>query len=366
MVDRSQFPILSKKCYLATHSLGAMPLATRHALQEYADRWADEGILAWEGDWWGALTEFRRSIEAILQAEPDTVVPSLNVTLGFAAIASCFDWKERDKVVLSELEFTTSIPFWRGQGCRLEIVASNVQLDLEPFLAAIDERTQLVVVSHAFFRSGALANLPAIQKRCREQGALLVADGYQSIGAVPFSVKTLEPDFVVGGCHKWLCGGPGGGYLYVREPEKYTPRLHGWFGLAQPFEYMSLEPHPGVQRFLNGTPNVLGCFAAREGLRWIQRLGIGSIRQYSLKLTGLIMQLAENRGLPIRTPRPAEQRNGMVCLDFSRAKEAQKRLQERDVIVDYRPDCGMRVSPHFYNDENDIQRFFSELDKVLG
>lgn len=375
LVDRTQFPILATTNYLASHSLGAVPANTSSVLQEYAQTWASEGILAWEGDWWNEVWAFTSAVERILHAPPESVVPCLNVTLGFAAVASALDYKERPRVVISDLEFTTTLPFWRRQaayGAEIVVVPSpdGVCAPVEEMAKFIDERTRLVVTSHAFFRSGALQDLAALGACCRDKGAYWLVDGYQSFGAVPFSIEELQPDFAVGGCHKWLCGGPGGGFLYVRPELSRTlePKLTGWFGLAEPFSYVKgpegEKPYPGVRRFLTGTPNVLGLYAAREGLRWVSELGVDRIRKHSLSLTDIVLAESDARGFKVKTPRAPERRNGMVCLDFPGAAEVCRALEEEKILVDYRPDCGIRVSPHFYNNESDLGRFFSALDRL--
>lgn len=375
LAPREQFPILSRKNYLASHSLGAMPSGTPAELQHYTDLWANQGILAWDGEWWDILGEFGGRVERILNAPAHSVVPSLNVTLGFAIVASCLNYTpQRNRVVLCDLEFTTTLPFWSAQkahGAELVVVHSQdgINVPVEEMEAAIDERTLLVVSSHAYFRSGALQDVVRLQRRARDMGAWLVVDAYQSAGCVPLDVSAADLDFLVGGCHKWLCGGPGGGFLYVRPGlvEQLEPRLLGWFALAQPFAYEKTRApvlHRGIYRFLNGTPNVLALFAARQGLDWIEKLGIARIREHSQALTGWLLDQMTSRGLNVRTPSRADRRNGMICVDFPGARECQARLQERDIIVDYRPDCGIRISPHFYNQLSDLESFIAALDEI--
>lgn len=370
---RHLFPILDKCTYLASHSLGAVPATAREALAEYWQAWAERGILAWDGPWWDALLGFTAALERILGAPPDTIAPVQNATLGMAAVASCLDYSgPKKRIVFADLEFTTCYPFWARQqqlGAEIELVHSpdGVNVPLAAYEEAVDERTLLVVTSHAYFRSGALQDIAGLAALCRRWGAWLLVDGYQSLGAVPLDFSL--PDFVVGGCHKWLCGGPGAGFLYVR-PEligKLRPRLTGWFGLEQPFAYempQHATHHPGIWHFLTGTVNVPAFFAAREGLAIIEKLGVAAIRERSLEQTGWVMEQAAARGLIIKTPR-GEGRNGMVCLDFPGADRVRHQLEEHGVIVDWRPDCGLRVSPHFYNDRSDLERFFACLDAAL-
>jgi kynureninase len=377
LAPRDQFPILASKNYLASHSLGAMPAQTPQQLQHYTDLWASEGILAWDGEWWDILEEFGGRVERILKAPAHSVVPCLNVTLGFAAIASCLSYTpQRNRIVLCDLEFTTTIPFWSGQqayGAELVVVASEdgVTVPTEAMEAAIDERTLLVVSSHAYFRSGALQDVVRLQRRAREMGAWLVVDAYQSAGCVPIDIGAADFDFFVAGCHKWLCGGPGGGFLHVRPAliEQLQPRLLGWFALSEPFAYEKTSKpvlHRGVNRFLNGTPNVLALFAARRGLEWVENVGLDAIRQHSQQLTSWLYEEVTRRGLRVKSPADPQRRNGMLCLDFPGAKECQAALQRRGVVVDYRPDCGIRVSPHFYNQKSDLESFLEALDAVTN
>lgn len=383
LAPREHFPILQTRNYLASHSLGAMPRETAEELQRYAELWARDGILAWEGEWWDCLGDFARRLARILNAPAPTLVPCLNVTLGFATIASCLRYTpQRNRIVLCDLEFTTTQPFWEAQaayGAELVVVPSvdGVQVAVEDMEQAIDERTCLVVSSHAYFRSGALQDVDRLQRAARQAGCWLVVDAYQSAGCVPIDLGASDFDFLVGGCHKWLCGGPGGGYVYVRPQliERLEPTLRGWFGLADPFAYTrSQQLNPGVMRFLNGTPNVLGVFAARAGLDWVEKLGMQSIRSHSQQLTEFLRQQLEQRGYVVKSPADPQRRNGMICFDFAQvnktidrsvaARACQAALQERGIIVDYRPDCGIRVSPHFYNQLSDLEGFFEALDAI--
>lgn len=376
LAPRDQFPILGSKNYLASHSLGAMPAGVVSELTRYAELWASQGILAWDGEWWQVIGEFGGRLERILGAATGTIVPCLNVTLGFAVIASCLRYTpERRRVVLCDLEFTTTMPFWQSQevnGAEVIVLPSPdpVSMPVELLEEAIDERTALVVTSYAYFRSGALQQVERLQRRAREMGALLVVDAYQAAGCVPIDVTASGFDFFVGGCHKWLCGGPGGGFLYVR-PElisQLEPSLVGWFGLANPFAYektLGVALNPGIMRFLNGTPNVPALFAARAGLEWVEKLGLQAIRQHSWGLTEWLVERLDALGLKVKSPRERSLRNGMVCVDFPGAREAQAALEKAGVIVDYRPDCGIRVSPHFYNQLSDLEGFIEALTPLV-
>ncbi|MEW6281072.1 MAG: aminotransferase class V-fold PLP-dependent enzyme [Candidatus Eremiobacterota bacterium] len=373
---RERFPILSTRTYLASHSLGAVPAATREALDEYYREWASNGILAWDGAWWAALEEFSERIERLLGAAVGSVVPFQNATRGMAAVASCLDFSaRRNKVVLTDLEFTTTYPFWRSQeshGARLVVVPSpdGISVPVERLVEALDDETILVLSSHVYFRSGAVQDLAAVARAAHRVGAYCLGDGYQAAGTLPVNLTELGLDFYVGGCHKWLCGGPGAGYFYCRPDliGQLTPRLTGWFGLKSPFEYTpgthAGSLHDGIYRFLDGTVNVPGLYAAREGLKVVEEVGLPAIRAASLALTDEIVHQAERRGFRVKTPRRHEERGGMVCLDFPDARAATDELVKLGIVVDWRPDCGMRVSPHFYNDDTDLARFFAALDAL--
>lgn len=373
---RERFPILEEMTYLASHSLGAVPAQTRQALEGYHEAWATEGIGAWEGPWPEAIEGFNRRIEDLLGAPEGTVAPMQNATRAMAGVASALDPSEgRDKVVMTELEFTTSYPLWRGfeeLGAEIEIVESpdGVTVPPEAIAEAVDEDTLLVHTCHVYFRSGAIQDPAPIAEAAREAGAYSLIDGYQSLGTVPVDVQDAGVDFFVGGSHKWLCGGPGAGYLYAREgvAEELDPRLRGWFGLADPFAYEDVEgrgtPAEGARRFLGGTPNVPGLVAAREGIDAVREVGLETIRERSLDLTDRILVHADAQGLDVNTPREEAQRGGMVCLDFEGAEQATDELAERDIVVDWRPDCGIRVSPHFYNTEAEIDELFETLARI--
>ncbi|MCA9564181.1 MAG: aminotransferase class V-fold PLP-dependent enzyme [Myxococcales bacterium] len=374
---RASYPLLSKKTYLATHSMGLPPESARDALASYFDTWSGSGIGAWDGPFPSAVDQFCRDIEALLQAPPQSVVPAMNVTHAMSRVASCFDFRgARRRIVLTNLEFTTTYPLWRGcerLGAEVVVVRSRdgMSIELEDLLSAIDERTAVVPIGHAFFRSGALQDLSAIAARAHEVGAFVLADGYQSAGSVPVDVTANQVDFYVGGCHKWLCGGAGAGYLYVNPSttSELLPRFRGWFGLANPFSYEldvvdDPKPPPTVSRFMGGTANVPAIHAAREGLKRILEIGVDTIRAHSERLTTKLVDGVLERGFALTSPRLFSARNGMVCFDFPGADDLKSRLAEADIVVDWRPACGFRVSPHFYNDDQDIERFFSVLDRL--
>lgn len=373
---RERFPILETTTYLASHSLGAVPRSTEESLRQYYREWATQGILAWDGPWFNIISKFGNTIADLLHAPRGTIAPMENVTRGFAAVASCLDWSgKKNKIVMTDLEFLTSYPFWQSWtekfGGRLEIVKSEdgVSVPVEKLCAAIDSETLIVPTSHVYFRSGAIQDLKTVTARAHSVGAYVLGDGYQAAGIVPMNLKDLNVDFYVGGSHKWLCGGPGAGFLYVREDliPKLSPGISGWFGIHNPFDYepgMKFKPAEGIFRFLAGTPSIPALYAAIEGVTIVRDLGLEKIRSHSISLTKDIVKEAQARKLTIRSPLDAQARSGMVCIDFGGAKEAAEKLCSEKVIVDYRPNCGIRVSPHFYNCKEDLEQFWSSLDRI--
>lgn len=370
------YPILRTKTYLASHSLGAVPAATADRLRRYWDEWATLGASAWEGPWWDSVVEFQREVGALLGTGKDAVAPLPNATRAMAAVASALDFSgPRRKVVMTDLEFTTFYPFWRGQeraGAELVVVPSDGGLTVAPekIAAEVDERTLLVATCHVYFRSGAVQDVAAVTEAAHRKGALALVDGYQAVGALPVDVEEIGADFYVGGSHKYLCGGPGAGYLYVRPDlvGALRPRTTGWFGLEDPFAFLqetgSPPLHRGVLRFLDGTPNIPGLYAALEGIKRVREQGAVSIRTLGLRRTKAIMDRADELGLEVNTPREDAERGGMVCLGFPGAEDAVEPLLAHGVVVDHRPACGLRVSPHFYNADADVERFFAALAEV--
>ncbi len=372
-LHRECFPILREKTYLASHSLGAVHRETQTALRTYYDDWATQGIEAWDGPFWQSVTDFQENLGRLLNWPADSICPLQNATRGMAALASAFDYRgSRRRILLSELEFTTSFPFWMGQhdlGAEVLIIPSpdGRTIALEAFEKELDERTLLVVCSHAYFRSGALCPpLEEFSRVVHAVGGRLLLDVYQTLGAVPLDAPRSGVDAIVGGCHKWLCGGPGAGFLALAPDYWPTlrPRLTGWFGLENPFDYdKSLtrgEPRNSALRFLAGTPNVPALYACRPALELIADLGPEAIRQTSIQLTEFLRLALLERGAKVLSSDDPASRNGMLCLEPPKGRggnETVKALSEQKIVVDYRPDCGLRVSPHFYSDEEDLRIF---------
>ena len=373
---RKEFPILEDTTYLISHSLGAMPRRTAGALQQFAETWASRGIRAWEEGWWEMPITVGNLIGSVIGAGPGEVVMHQNVSICQSIVTSCFDWNgPRNKLVTDGLNFPSNDYIYYGlerQGARVCQVASpdGLTLPLELMLAAIDEQTQLVSVSHVAFRSSFVQDLAAITRRAHEVGALVIADIYQSAGILPLDVRALELDFATGGSVKWLCGGPGAGYLYVRQDLLPTlrPAATGWMAHRQPFEF---EPGPidfasDAFRFLNGTPNVPALYSARSGYEIVNEIGVEKIRAKSLLQTERLIELADEAGFPVRSCRNPQARGGVVVLDVPNGKQVTQELARREVLVDYRPNAGIRIAPHFYTSDEEVTRAITEIRSIVA
>ena len=372
-VLREQFPILSTSTYLVSHSMGAAPLGAKDALESYWKDWAADGPEAWER-WLPAIGEIADGIGEIIGAPRGSIFLGPNVSVMQAALASCLRFTpERNEIVYEALQFP-SLTYvwteWQRYGAQPRIVPSEDgrTIPTERIIAAITERTAIAVLSHAYYVSGAVADVRAIQQHCRKTGTLLCVDAYQTTGVVPYDVTSWDLDIVVGGSHKWLCGGPGCGWIYVK-PElhaTFEPAVTGWMAHARPF---SFEPAPmtwapSMYRWGNGTPTIPGYLVAKPGHALIKSVGVAKIREHNVRLTSAIAQMALERGLQVNTPLDPAKRTGWIAVDFEGSEAAYHALIDRRVFVDYRPGCGIRIGAHFYTTDDDVLAFFEELDKI--
>jgi kynureninase len=369
---RAEFPALEKSVYMVSHSLGAMPRRAYDHLRAYADLWVNEGINAWH-TWLPEVDRAAERIGRLIGAPSGTMVMATNVSQIQALIASCLDYRERPKVVYSELNFPSVSYVWqeeRRRGAEVVVVPSDdgIRVPTERLLEAIDERTLIVPISHVLFRSSAIKDVPAIVRRAREVGAMVLLDCYQATGTVPFDVVELGVDFACGGSVKWLCGGPGAAYLYVRPDRipQLSPRNTGWFGHEKPFAFTMPEQRyaEGVWRYMAGTPAVAALYQARAGVEIIGEIGVARIREKSLRQTTRVMQICDERGWRVNTPRAANERGGTVCFDFDGSEQVAKTLNATGFLCDWRPQSGIRMSPHFYSTDEEVERFMSEVARL--
>lgn len=366
---RSKFPILASKTYLINNSLGAMPGSVRDAFTEYTDLWAAEGVVAWDR-WVPLIAETAAVLEDIIHAERGSMTMFQNVTNALAAVLSCLDFEQpRDEILYCAGEFPTVeylLDAQRRIGAKLVRVGDDpLVFPAEQMLAAISERTCVVVLSHVLFRTAELVDPRPFVEKARQVGALVVLDAYQSMGAIPFDVRELDVDFLVGGSVKWLCGGPGAGYLYAspRLVQRLEPRIAGWFSHARPFAF---EPPPidyaeGIARFMGGTPNVPAAYQAREGYRIIREVGVDAIRAQARRQSQIVYDGALERGFRVNTPPEWNHRGNHVTVNLPNAEHVKDELIRRGFVIDYRPGAGIRIAPHFYNTDDECRAILDEM-----
>jgi kynureninase len=363
---RGRFPILAETTYLINHSLAAMPAAAEDRLAEYARMWKTRGIRSWGEGWWDLPLTVGDQVGRIVGAPGGTVCMHQNVTVAVAVVLSCFRLRPpRNRIVYVEGEFPSVRYLLQAQpGAEIEVVP-----DLDALLDAIDERTLLVPVSHVLYKTAELQDVAAVQRRAEEVGAHVLLDAYQSAGAVPLDVTALGVSFATGGSVKWLCGGPGAGWLYVRPDliERLEPTLVGWQGHARPFAFETeLEYADGVARFLTGTPNVPGLYAATAGYDVIEEVGVDRIRERSLGLTDLLMRLADEAGFEVTSRREQERRGASVTVRVPGFEGVHRELAERGILCDFRPDVGLRLGPHFFNTEAELEHTIGQIGEIVA
>ena len=368
---RREFPILGHTTYMISHSLGAMPNRASERAKEFTDTWASRGIRAWEEGWWNMPVTVGNLVGQIIGAGEGEVVMQQNVSICQSVVASCFDWSgRRNKLLTDGLNFPSNNYIYHSLerlGARVVTVPApdSFTLPVELLLREIDDETQLVSVSHVAFRSSYIQDLAAIAERAHAVGAMVIADLYQSAGTVPVNVRELNVDFATGGSVKWLCGGPGAGYLYVRRDlwEQLEPAATGWMAHEQPFAFAGgpIQYTHDAYRFLNGTPNVPALYAARSGYEIVNEIGVPAIRAKSLRQTARLLELADEHGIAVHTCRDPERRGGVVTFDVPNGQEIARELNRREVLVDFRPNAGIRVSPHFYTSDDELEHTVSTM-----
>ena len=372
---RSEFPILDRTTYLISNSLGAMPRGVYDAMKGYAETWATRGVRAWEERWWMLAAEVGNLIGRLMNAPEGSVSTHQNVTTCQAVAASCFDFSsQRNKVVYSDMNFPSVMYFWEAQqayGARVHMVKTDdgVTVPTQRLLDSIDDRTLLVPISHVIFRSSYINDAKAIIEKAHKVGAYVLLDTFQSLGTVPVDVQALDTDFACGGVLKWLCGGPGVGYLYVRPDlgKRLEPKFTGWTAHQNPFafEIGANRYTDPPYRFMNGTPHVPALEAAGPGLRILNEVGVERIREKSKTQIARLIELVDKRGWRINTPRDPEKRGGTVSIDMPDSQNVCKELLKRDILVDWRPKAGVRMSPHFYNTDQEIETAIEAVDEIL-
>ncbi len=363
---RDRFPILEHTTYLINHSLGAMPREVEDRVGEYAATWRERGIRAWGEGWWTMPLVVGDQIGRIIGAPAGSTVMHQNVAVAEEIVLSCFRPIDprRNRVVYEEGNFPSVRYLYQAQP-DLEVV---VAADDGAIVDAIDERTLLVPISHVLFKTGEIQDVAAIVRRAHDVGAHVVLDAYQSAGIVPLDVTSLDVDFAVGGSVKWLCGGPGNGWLYVRPDlaGSLEPTFMGWQAHARPFGFEpELEYAEGAARFLTGTPNVPALYAGTPGYDLIEEIGVERIRANSLRQTELLIDLLDDAGFEVGSPRDPGRRGGTVTVRVPEFEAVHRELGERQVICDFRPDAGLRLGPHYFNIDDELRFVVSQITEIV-
>jgi Selenocysteine lyase len=372
---RPQFPILERTNYMISNSLGAMPHAVYDALRSFADVWANRGVRAWEERWWMLALEVGNDLGRLMNAPENSVSIHQNVTTCEAVVASCFDFSgRRNKIVYSDMNFPSVMYFWEAQhalGAQVHMVKTDdgITVPTDRLLDAIDEHTLLVPISHVVFRSAYINDAKAIVDKAHKVGAHVVLDTFQSLGTVPVDVQALNVDFACGGVLKWLCGGPGVAYLYVRPDlgKKLEPKFTGWFAHENSFAFATGPTRYSDPpfRFMNGTTPIASIEAAHPGIKIILEVGVENIREKSKRMTRRLIELADRHGWPVNSPRDPEQRGGTVSIDMPDSQQVSRELLAREVLVDFRPKAGVRFSPHFYNTDAEVDAAIDAVAEIL-
>jgi kynureninase len=380
---RDRFPILKRYVYLISNSLGAVPSQVADDLLDFFRLWAERGVNAWEEKWWEMSRHTGNELAAFLGAKNDEITMMPNATIAhWVALSTCFKTRKakRNKIVMTDHDFPSSIyavsEIAKGMGWTVDIIESqgDFGIETEEMLRRIDDTTLFVATSHVYFKSGYIQKIVPIIEKAHRMGALTLIDGYHAPGTIPVHLSNLGVDFYVGGCLKWLCGGPGNAFLYVKKDLsiKTSPRLTGWFAHQAPFSFTeSMEWSSGAHRFMSGTPSIPSLYTVSAGLNIIKNIGIEQIREKSMKQTSSIIDLARQREFPLFSPLEDEKRGGAVSLILPFGYQIKQALEKHGVIVDFRkgksrePDT-IRVGPHFYTEDSEIDALFSALDEIYS
>src|ERR1700681_117813 len=370
---RKEFPVLGRKTYLNSGSYCALANDVKAAFEAYMEERSLEGA-----NWglWAAKNESVRALTAtLLHAAPDEIAVTASVSGGLNSLAGALHFSgPRDKGVISDFEFPTNAQIWHAQeprGARIVHVprAADGYIPLENFAKAIDERTQLVAITHVCFRNGAKLDIPGIVRLAHAKGAKVLLDCYQSVGSLDVDVKALDVDYAAGGMLKYLLGTAGIGFLYVRESfiRSLVPTNSGWFAQAEiaAMDITANRPAPSARRFEAGTPAVVNSYAAEAGLKFLLAVGTPGIEKRNYALTRRCMERLQEVGWPSITPIQDERRGATVAGPSPNSGRPSAELLKRDVVTSHRDD-NVRASFHFYNDEDDVETFIAAMKDLRG
>jgi selenocysteine lyase/cysteine desulfurase len=361
---RSEFPILQRKTYLNSCSLGALSLRSMSGLETFMEMWNEWGAHAWYEIWLGEIAKVREKFASIIGAQVHEVAIAPSVSVALSSIATALDYSKRNKVLLADMDFPTLAYQWlvkQRLGVQCEFVESPDRIYTPPelFEDKIDDQTALIATSRVFFISGYIQDVRAIADIAHKHGAYLLIDDYQGTGQIPLDVVTQDIDFLVTGTLKWLLGGPGLALVYIREGliPQLQPTITGWFGHREGFKFKTreFEFRHDAERVEMGTPAVPTIYTANGGLDIVKEISVESICERTRYLTNDLIARAREKGWTVRAPNEPERRSSIVMLELERPEEIVQGLIERNIVTDSRPGL-LRVSPYFYNtiEENAI------------
>jgi kynureninase len=378
---REEFPILETCTYLISNSLGAMPRGVYTKLNEFADTWATLGVRSWgtpafeNATWWDLKGAVGDKIAPLMGAPAKSVLVHENASIANSILLSALDYSDtrRNKIVVSDMDFPSDVYTIQAMLPQMEIVTvhthDGITLETQELLDAIDERTRLVSLSHVLFKSAYILPAAAIIEKAHSVGAQVLLNGYHSIGIIPVDVTALNVDFYIGGTLKWMCGGPGGVFMYIR-PDLLTglqPKITGWFAHAKPFAFQEqIELREDNYRLANGTPAIAALYAIQPGVEVITRVGVDNIRAKSMRQTELVISLADAAGYEVVSPRTVDQRAGTVTIRPPEAYAVSRELIARNIVIDYREGAGIRVGPHFYNSDDELRQTLQAISDILA
>jgi selenocysteine lyase/cysteine desulfurase len=371
---RDEFPILSRKIYLNSCSLGPLSRRSMAAMARFQENWNDFGAQAWYSLWMGEIAALREKFARLIGARPHEIAIAPNVSSALSEVSTGLDLGERNRVILADMDFPTLAYQWLAKqrtGTEVAFVESpdHISLPAEQFGSALDERTGLVATSRVFYLSGYIQDVGRLARMAHERGALLLVDDYQGTGQIPLDVKALDIDIVVTGTLKWLMGGPGVAFIYVREEliPRLRPTVTGWWGARDQFQFRTtdFDFRDDAARLEAGTPAVAAIFAASAALDIVLEIGVERIRERSRYLADDVVRRAQARGWQVNSPLDGGQRSSIVMLRLDRPEDLVHGLTERGIIVDYRPGL-LRISPNFYNTVEENEAIMSALDELLA
>ena len=375
LIYRKEFPILKTCTYMVSHSLGAMPAGVHARLTEFANLWEKRGVLAWSDAWWSMSLEVGDRLGRILGAPKGSICMHQNVSICESIVASALDFSgKRNKVVYTQMNFPSVMYVWEERkrlGARIHVVPSDdgITVDTQRLLDAIDEETIAVPISHVLFKSAFIVDAAAVVEKAHKVGALVILDVYQSAGTVPLDLTALGVDFATGGSVKWLCGGPGAGYLYVRPDlqPRFQPAVTGWAAHTAPFAFETgaLRPADGIARYLHGTPIVAPLYQATPGYDLVEKAGVPNIRAKSIRQTSRMLEQALARGWKVNSPAESRVRGGSIIINMPHSEAVAAELVRRRFIVDHRPGAGIRIAPHFYTTDDECDATVAEIARII-